>query len=129
MMETEVLGYKSPLYGRRVGQIKLMPFELKEMKEFFPSLDIKELIKIYSVTSGIPFYLTFFDKKEFFRNVEKNFLNKKSLLYEEGEILLKEELRDPTRYKNILSSITQGSTKVGEIASKSFIEVKDIPII
>lgn len=128
MMETEVIAYKSPLYGRRSGQIKLGPFGLKNIREFFPSMPLTELIKVYAVTYGIPFYLTFFDeKKEFFDNIKDNFLNKRSVLYEEGEILLKEELRDASRYKNILSAIANGATKVGEIASKSFIEVKDAP--
>ena len=35
MMETEVLGYKSPLYGRRTGQLKLEPLKFRDTSLFF----------------------------------------------------------------------------------------------
>lgn len=34
-METHVLGYQSPLYGRRTAQIKLEAFDFNEFKEYF----------------------------------------------------------------------------------------------
>lgn len=42
MMETHVLEYKSPLYGRRTGQWKLKPFRFKELTEFFPTRILKK---------------------------------------------------------------------------------------
>ena len=36
MMESHVLGYRSPLYGRRSGQWKLKPFHFKDISGFFP---------------------------------------------------------------------------------------------
>ncbi len=35
-MEKEILSYKSPLYGRRTGQILLKPFNFLQVKEFRP---------------------------------------------------------------------------------------------
>jgi AAA+ ATPase superfamily predicted ATPase len=38
MMETEILGYKSPLYGRRTGQILLLPMSFSSSRQFFENL-------------------------------------------------------------------------------------------
>jgi len=37
MMERGALSYKSPLYGRRTGQIKLSPFTIENILEFYPT--------------------------------------------------------------------------------------------
>ncbi|MCL1882202.1 MAG: ATP-binding protein, partial [Defluviitaleaceae bacterium] len=34
-MENQVLGYKSPLYGRRTAQFRILPFDFEETKEYF----------------------------------------------------------------------------------------------
>ena len=38
MMETEVLGHKSPLFGRRTGQILVQPLSFTDARPFFPAL-------------------------------------------------------------------------------------------
>ncbi len=40
------------------------------------------------------------------------------MLYEEGEILLKEELREPSTYFSILEAISSGNTKQAQIANR-----------
>ncbi len=42
-MEKQVLGYKSPLYGRRTAQFKLKPFSLHDAEDFFPQLNKEEV--------------------------------------------------------------------------------------
>lgn len=128
MIEKGVLSYASPLYGRRTGQIKLEPFRFKEIFDFFPSLNVEELIKIYGAVGGTPYYLKMFNpNKDFLENVKNLFLNKYSILYTEGFFLLKEELRDPSTYFNILNAIANGATRVSEIATKAFLDAKDLP--
>ncbi|MEA1909249.1 MAG: ATP-binding protein, partial [Euryarchaeota archaeon] len=48
------------------------------------------------------------------------------MLYEEVDFLLKEEFREPDIYKNILSAISSGSTRVAEISDKSGIKASDM---
>ncbi len=38
-MENQVLGYQSPLYGRRTGRFKIEPLNFKETAVFNPDLD------------------------------------------------------------------------------------------
>ena len=57
MMESEVLAYKAPLYGRRTGQILIKPLPFNEMRGFFsfpgkkPLLSFKRsgFIRVWSV--------------------------------------------------------------------------------
>ena len=53
-MERQVLGHKSPLYGRKTGQIKLKPFSFKETISYFPSFPIERIFGFYGITGGVP---------------------------------------------------------------------------
>jgi len=120
MMETEVLNYRSPLYGRRTGQWKLEPLKLVHLKPFFPEYDLETLIHIYGCLGGIPAYLQKFDHQQsFWQNVEHKILSKGEFLYEEAEFLLREELREPRNYASILKAIAQGALTYGEILDQT----------
>jgi len=56
-MEYQVLGYESPLYGRRTGQLKIQALSYKEIKEFNPSLTARQQAFVYGITGGIPHYI------------------------------------------------------------------------
>ncbi len=128
MMEKSVLAYSSPLYGRRTSQLKIEPIRFRHLPGFFPEMSPEELVQAYGAAGGVPFYLRFFDPALSFReNLEKAFFSKEAVLYTEGEFLLKEELRDPSTFMNILSAIASGATRPGKIADRSFLEAKDLP--
>ncbi len=123
MMERGVLGYKSPLYGRRTGQMELNPLSYKDSRLFFPKSDEKNRVEFYSVTGGIPAYLKEFDENySVFENIQKKILNLDSHLYKEPRFILLEELRDPTTYFSILIAISQSARKFNEISQKSYVE-------
>lgn len=127
MMEKTTLAHSSPLYGRRTGQMQVMPLLLQHMQGFFPGFQAEELMRVYGATGGIPFYLRFFDPdKSFYENVEHSIFSKEAVLYAEGDFLLREELREPATYMNILYSISKGATRAGEIAAGAFLETKDL---
>ncbi|MFO7991998.1 MAG: ATP-binding protein [Thermoplasmata archaeon] len=127
MMEKEVLDYSSPLYGRRTGQLKVDEIPIMKLSEFLPDYSQEDLIKTYGAIGAVPFYLKEFDpKKGFYDNIQGTFLNKLNILYEEAEILLREELRKPNTYFNIIKSIIDGATKLSEISSKSKISITNI---
>jgi hypothetical protein len=127
MMETEVLGYKSPLYGRRTGQLKLEEIPFEYLKDFLPNYEIEYLIRTYGAIGGIPFYLKEFDpEKNFWENIKSTFFNKLNILYEEANILLREELRKPNIYFNIIKAIIDGSTTLSEISSKSKVDITNL---
>ncbi len=126
-MEKEVLGYKSPLYGRRTAQFEITPLNFSEARKFFPTYNTEQQIMAYAVLGGTPQYLaTFSDGVDVFENIRSNVLNRYSYLYEEPIFLLKQELREPMVYNSILEAIAEGRTKLNEIATKIGMEVTKI---
>ncbi len=75
VMETEVLGYRSPLYGRRTAQWKVSEMEIKYIGNFLPNYNFEGFLYTYAVVGGIPFYLLKFEKKKgVFENIKEQFL-------------------------------------------------------
>ncbi len=120
MMESKVLGYRSPLYGRRTGQWKLAPLGFKEVAEFFGrNSTMAHMVEIYAVTGGMPFYLKAFDlEKAALENIMLSVARKGSPLSEEGEVLVREELPEAMTYFSILHAIAGGETRQSDIANR-----------
>lgn len=119
-MEHQVLGYESPLYGRRTSQMKIQPFTFFQCQEFFPKMNKEELLGVYGITSGIPQYLSFIDEnKSLEDNIKLTYLKTTAPLYEEPSNLLMQELRDPSNYNSILYSIAHGASRIKDIAGQT----------
>jgi AAA+ ATPase superfamily predicted ATPase len=126
-MEYQVLGYKSPLYGRRTAQLKLLPFDYRDAAKFVPSYNDTDKALVYGVTGGIPKYLASFDdKKPFKENIIENYLSPEGLLYEEPSSLLKQEMREPQRYNRILDIISGGASRMNDIATGTGMETSAV---
>ncbi|MDI6887296.1 MAG: ATP-binding protein [Candidatus Thermoplasmatota archaeon] len=127
MMEQGTLSYKSPLYGRKTGHLNIQELGFKELYDFFPKKGTRELVEIYAILGGVPFYVEKFSpNKSIFENIYENIILKEGKLYEEIDFLLKTELREPDVYKTIIESVAGGATKVVEIANRSGIRAGDI---
>ena len=127
IMETDVLGYRSPLYGRRTAQIEVNKLGFKDFIKFFPGWKIEDAILAYGALDGIPFYIKEFDlNKSFPENVNSTFWKSGSILNKEAEFLLSQELREVEVYMSILRSIFEGASKLNEIATKSHVEITNI---
>lgn len=119
-MENQVLGYKSPLYGRRTAQMKLKPFSLHEAREFFQNMDREEVFELNTITGGIPMYLSLMSQdRTLEENIAENFLQPNAILFEEPTNLLKQELREPSNYHSIISAIAGGASRQSEIVTKT----------
>ncbi|MBN1313445.1 MAG: ATP-binding protein [Anaerolineae bacterium] len=121
MMETEVLGYQAPLYGRRTGSALLRPLDLPSSSLFFPRYTPEEQFMAWAVLGGMPYYLrTFSDHQDIFANIHQHILNAQTgALFSEPHLLLMEELREPRNYFSILRAIAQGQTRLNEVAQAS----------
>lgn len=122
-MEEQVLGYKSPLYGRRTAQFKLHPFTFFEAKEMLPSYTNEEQAVLYGATGGIPEYLSRIrQEKTVDENIIDLFFDESGRLFDEPSNLLKQELREPATYHSIISAIAGGAGRLNEIATKTGLE-------
>jgi len=105
-MEREVLGGKSPLFGRRSGQILLRPFDYREARRFHPGYGPVDWARTYFLTGGMPYYLQCFDQRlSLEENVITNVLDQYSVLFREPDFLLHQELRDVEKYFAILQTL------------------------
>ena len=122
-MENQVLGIKSPLYGRRTAQIKLKPFTFFETEKYLYPMQKEDIAILHYATGGIAEYLTYIDTNVSLKeNLISLFLKDSGRLYEEPINFLKQELREPNVYHNILNAIANGSTKNNTIATKISIQ-------
>jgi uncharacterized protein len=121
MMETEVMGYNAPLYGRRTASTLLQSLDAQSSALFFPNYDTDEQFLAWTVVGGMPYYLrTFTDQQSVFANISQHILDSRSgALYNEPRLLLMEELREPRNYFSLLRAIAQGNTRLNEITQSS----------
>ncbi|MBI4376139.1 MAG: ATP-binding protein [Elusimicrobia bacterium] len=128
MMERGVLSAKSPLYGRRTGDWRVQPLPYRHAVQFFPKLPFAERLRTAMVFGGIPAHLALLDDGlPLMENARRHVLAKGEPLHGEVEILLKEELRDPSTYLRVLDALAPGSAKVVDIAHAAGVEAKDLP--
>ena len=122
-MEEQVLGYKSPLYGRRTAQFKIRPFTFWEAGEMLKDYSAQDRALLYGVTGGIPEYLSRIDgTKDVHENIIRLFFDESGRLFEEPINLMKQELREPMTYHSIISAIASGASRLNEIATKTGLE-------
>ena len=116
-MEYQVLGYESPLYGRRTAQFKIEALNYKEIAAFCPTLSPEQLS--LGITGGIPHYINKLGvNDDIDAALLENLFDTSSYLFEEPENLLKQELREPAMYNSIITAIANGSSRINEIATK-----------
>ena len=108
-----------PLYGRKTAELKLLPFDYMEAREFFPNYSKEDYIKAYSILGGIPLYLKLFDDRLSVKeNVIKNCLSQTGVLFNEIETLLRMELKETYFYKNIMLAINAGASTFNTIKER-----------
>ena len=124
-MEREVLAERSPLYGRRTGQLRLMPLSYRDSGSFFSQYPTKEKLIAYGVLGGIPAYLNQFalrssnySQRVLEQYIKDELLTPQGYLFDEVNFLLRTELREPRTYASLLHAIAGGATRLNEISQR-----------
>lgn len=122
-MEHQVLGYQSPLYGRRTAQIKVEPFDVFDSSKLLDGFSDEDVVAWYGMTGGVPLYLEQCDTSATLEeNMAQNLLRVDSFLYGEPDSYLQQELRDPAMYNAITRAVASGIGRPSEIADAAGIE-------
>jgi AAA+ ATPase superfamily predicted ATPase len=122
-MENQVMGYQSPLYGRRTGQIKLLPLSFAESRQFAPNMAKVDQAVMYGLTGGIPKYMSLFsDRFTLDQNILGQYFDRNAYLFEETENLLKQEFKEPPLYQAIITAIAAGGSQIKDIKGKLGVE-------
>ncbi len=124
MITSEVLQYRSPLYGKRTYAKRVGAMSFLGIKGFFPKASCLEIAEIYGFADGIPYYLEKISLP-FWRWLEGE-LRKPTFVKDELDFMLRYEFEDVGTYKTILEAISMGKTKVSEIKDYARLQRTDI---
>jgi len=124
MITSELLQYKSPLYGRRTYTKKVGAMSFLGIKGFFPKAGTEELAEIYGFADGIPYYLEKI-RLPFWVWLE-NELRSASFVKDELDFMLRYEFQDLGTYKAILEAVARGKTTVSEIKDYARMQRTDV---
>ena len=126
-MNSEVLGRKSPLFGRRNAQIKLQPFDYLDAARLLPDLPAQDRVLYYAAFGGTPYCLVQIDPQATFEeNVTRLFFDLSGVLYAEPDMLLRQELREPALYRSALDAVASGASVPKEIAERAGIDERAV---
>ena len=118
-MEKKILSEKSPLFGRRDGQMKLEPFSYREAALFVPGYTAEDKAVCYGVTGGVAKYLAMLDpEKSLDDNIKRLFFSPDGYLFDEPRNLLAQEFSDTTLVNNVIEQIASGENTLNTIAGK-----------
>lgn len=118
IMRHQVLSSKSPIYGRRTGQLEVLPMDIWDSMKMLKGFGTKDMMSIYGMVGGIPLYLKMFDPSlSIDENVKRLFFEDSSFFKNEHEFVLMEEFDNPFTYYSILEAMSRGMTKLSDIAT------------
>jgi uncharacterized protein len=116
--EDEVLAGR--LYGRRTGQLKLVPFLAAEAALFHPGYSPEDRVRAFSVCGGIPYYLErFTDDRPLSEHLLAEVFQRTGLLHDEAELMLRQSIADPANHIAVLRSIAYGHNRNNEISQRT----------
>lgn len=95
-------------------KIREMPFE--DIIQRYPNFRIEECVETYAILGGFPGLWNHFDDRlTIQQNICRNILDANSFLFEEGERILTDQLREPGVYNTIMASIAAGNHKLNNL--------------
>ena len=122
-MEREILGQKSPLFGRRSDQIKLGPLPYDEALRMVDHYSEVDRAGVYFLVGGIPAYLERFTPgRSLHEAIAEEFCSELKFFSMEPCFLVREELRDTGRYFAILTLLSEKRMRQRDLAEASHID-------
>ena len=116
------------IFGRRTFGGLLSPLGYRDAGAFFPGWRPEDRMRAWAILGGMPYYLEQFEPdRSLAWNIRERMLRRNQVLYNEAELLLRDELRDPSTYHSVLAAIAGGATANGEIASKAGLDANSLP--
>jgi AAA+ ATPase superfamily predicted ATPase len=108
-----------PAYGRNTGALQLQPLGYRDAARFFPSWPPEDRLRAYAIFGGVPHYLLQVEPdRSLAWNIQQQVLCRGAVLYQDAELLVREELREPRVYFSILRAIAGGATRLSQIADQ-----------
>jgi uncharacterized protein len=120
LMESHILAYQAPLYGRATAHLKLPPLPYGVTRDFFPDYSAADRVKIYAVFGGVPAYWERLNTAlPVMENIREQLLTPSSFMQEEPLWLLQDYVTDPYNYVGIMQAIARNDRTNARICSRT----------
>jgi AAA+ ATPase superfamily predicted ATPase len=128
VVHRDILGYGSPLYGRRTAALRVGELKPWHVKEFLRVKDKADRVRVYALVGGLPYYLSYIYGSRSLREVlVRLFGTRISPIYDEPIMLFREEFRNPETYYSIVYAIAHGYNRLSQIADYTGIPRTHLP--
>lgn len=108
-----------PLHGRRTARIAVSPFTHREVAEFVPSYEPRDVLRVYGIFGGLPGHLDRLDDSmPLGEQVCQRILDPSSRLYDEATHVLDGFGRDADVHYSTLYAVATGAHTWSEITSR-----------
>lgn len=98
------------------GLLKIRELGFETMKEFFTGFSMEQGVEAYAILGGMPgLWQQFNDKLSIKENICRYILDRNAFLYEEGQRIVAQELREMGVYNTILASLALGRHKLNDL--------------
>lgn len=98
------------------GFLKIREMTFEDIVQRFPNFRIEECVEAYAILGGFPaLWNQFDDRLTIQQNICRHILDPNCFLFEEGERMLTDQLREPGVYNTIMASIAAGSHKLNNL--------------
>ena len=115
----KILGAGGALRGRPTLSLPLLPVDVLAAREFLPDLPAADLLQAYAACGGYPLHLRQWDAGVPTReNLRRLAFTPGSVLLEDAQGMLREELSSTGGYSQILAAIGRGRTRFSHIAGE-----------
>ena len=134
MMKKMFEDYRTPLYGRSSGRLRVEPLSYRYVRKMLIDLKFRgeeNMMNIYSILGGVPLYYEFIERFNIhgtWKNVVRTmFIEDPKPLIDEPHVLLVGEFgRQQSTYMSILEAIARGKSTMTEIANTTGIPEKSL---
>ena len=114
-MLDKIIHSKGGLYNRLTGQIYLKPFKLYECELYLKTKDIVlsryDILELYMVLGGVPFYWTFIKKGlSAAQNIDAMFFAEDAPMKDEFKYLYASLFRNPENYIDVVTALATKKT-------------------
>jgi len=111
-MVKNIVRNRGGLHNRITCKIKLLPFTLKETKNFLLSKkiewDIRDIAETYMILGGIPYYLNLLDRSlSLAQNIDRLFFKTSALLEDEFDNLYSSLFKNASDHKKIIEALSK----------------------
>lgn len=119
-----MFGEQNPLHGR-LERLEVRPLSYSESTGMLTDLtDPIERFERYCISGGMPMYLTRLGSGPLREAVCSSVLDRFSPLWNEGRVLVDQELREPRVYLAILERLAGGPQEINELAQHAGLDSK-----